>query len=321
MGIHADHMSHVHAVSSWLCRAKVCFTAWDDEQLVLRFEYTVPARICGNPKVDGRMPLSAVLALVDECTTWASVAADPLKRPGVSISLEAQLLEHNQPALAGERLIFESRVQKVGRTVGFITCDVHSAQSGRHVARAHHTKYLYMGKAWDLAFGPAYSLTESVIVPMLSVDRPPPEIDVDDAEAFERLLQPTRVEQRSSSSNNSSTAETTTVAAFTCGEEHLQEVHVVFGGCHAMMHETAATLAAQGAAEDRRRRPHLASLRVNYIASASKGEELEAHVTTSARTNWNGESVSAVSQLVGAKKGGGGGAPTLRSEAKMDLVL
>ena len=57
----------------------------------LTYEYHVPRRICGT---DGAMPLSAIVALVDETTTWASIANDKNRRPGVSITLDAVSYTH-----------------------------------------------------------------------------------------------------------------------------------------------------------------------------------------------------------------------------------
>ena len=260
------------------------FTAWDDERHSLLFEYVVPSRICN---ADMKMPLSAILSLVDETTTWASIGADPLRRPGVSISLEASLVDHDKPARAGDRLIFESRVHKVGRTVGFIACDIRTS-AGRPVACANHTKYLHMGAAWDFAFGRAFGATEAVLVPMLSTERPAPEVDADDTRGFERLLTPSSVELRplgpeAGAAADDGSAPHETVVAFECLEEHLQEVSIVFGGAHAMMHERAASIAAARAAAPGggggggggALRPHLASIRVNYMSSASMGDVLE----------------------------------------------
>ena len=113
-------------------------------------------------------------------------------------------------------------------------------------------------------FGPALPLTEGLIVPLLSIDRTLPHIDADDAAAFEELLAPTRP-----------IGTTDSTVSFTCRDVHLQQAHMLFGGCQAMMHERAAMLTSrrapvQGTAS------HLASIRVNYLASSKQGDELEA---------------------------------------------
>lgn len=280
------------------------FTAFDHTQRKLTYEYVVPSRITSA----AHMPLSAMLSLVDECTTWASIACDRLRRPGVSISLETNLTASDRPAQAGERLVFESIVQKVGRSVGFIQCEVFEAATGRKIAQASHTKFLAMGAAWDFAFGPALPLTEGLIVPLLSIDRTLPHIDADDAAAFEELLAPTRP-----------IGTTDSTVSFTCRDVHLQQAHMLFGGCQAMMHERAAMLTSrrapvQGTAS------HLASIRVNYLASSKQGDELEARVSVADGPTWNGAGCATTSRLFGSSRSGGKEA-TIRSEAQMEIVL
>ena len=68
------------------------FTRFDDSGVV-RFEYVVPDHVCRR----GHLPLSTLLALVDETTTWASIGMDRHRRPGVSISLEATLEQQVPP--------------------------------------------------------------------------------------------------------------------------------------------------------------------------------------------------------------------------------
>ena len=57
-------------------------------------------------------------------------------------------------ARPGDRLQFESYVEKSGRVIGFQRCDVRDARSGRLVARSTHTKHIDMGRMWPLLFGP-----------------------------------------------------------------------------------------------------------------------------------------------------------------------
>ena len=279
------------------------YTAWD-AQHGLRFEYVVPERICRG---SGReMPLSAILALVDEATTWASIGADRFRRPGASLALDARLIDEDRPPQAGERLFFESRPERIGRTIGFETCTVHDAATGRLVASASHVKYLDMGRAWDTIMGPLFPLAAALAD--VAKPRAPPEVLLNDAAAFETLISPAHCE---------TSADGRAVAKFTVGPRHLQERGVLFGGCHAMFHERAGAAAAmsrqaaaQGGALTALR---LCSMRVNFLGAATDGARLEAHATSS--PSWRGVGRLAHSRLMLAESG------SLRSEARMEFIL
>ena len=251
------------------------FTEWGDDGY-LRYVYRVPKRTCIGPKES--MPLSAVLAIVDEVTTWASMGDDRHMRPGVSISLETELVEQDRPPIAGDVLVFAARVEKMGRSIGFQSCEVTCATSGRRVARGYHVKMLDMGRAWSLAFGPLLPLTESIQRSFLSVERPAPQVDPEDAAELARLIAPTSLDLNR--------ADGTALARYTCEDAHLQETSIMFGGVQAMVHEYAARAAAEavlapsggGAAPS----AHCCSLLVRYLASAVQGDELEAHATAAA---------------------------------------
>jgi acyl-coenzyme A thioesterase PaaI-like protein len=204
-------------------------TEWSSDG-VLRFEYTVPQRVCVGPR--GTMPLGAVVALVDEVTTWASMGSDRQFRPGVSISLEAALIDADRPPQAGDVLVFAAQVDKCGRAIGFQSCEVLDAASGRRIAHGQHTKMLDMGRAWSLLsgplFGPLLPLTER-LADTLSSPRPMPIIDATDAEGLAALLRPTHCEAAHEPEAGCGTAR----ARYTCVEEHLQETNIMFGGTHA----------------------------------------------------------------------------------------
>ncbi len=281
------------------------FTGWPKDRGLL-FEYEVPARICSS----GSMPLSAILSIVDETTTWASIGVDKDRRPGVSLVLEASLTDEGRPPVAGDRLVFESSVQKLGRTIGFQSCDVLDAASGRTVCTARHIKMLDMGIAWRwLMRDPLFQGTSAALLAFGS--RPSsrnvaPHVALDDAEAFEELLAPTRPPEISV---DDSRTRASARLAFDVREEHLQETGLLFGGVHAMLHEASGTLAAQHLLADAR----CVKLRVNYMASGGLGDALEAHVASTLA--WRGAGATAASQLMLAS-----GARGLRSEALLELV-
>ena len=96
----------------------------------------------------GTLPLSTMLAVLDETSSFASIACDKHLRPGVSVHLTATSVRPTGPT-AGETLTFRSRVVRLGRKLGWIDCDVHG-EDGALVAKGRHTKYLDMGAAWNL---------------------------------------------------------------------------------------------------------------------------------------------------------------------------
>ena len=284
------------------------FIEWSSSN-ILRFVYKVPPCVC---VAHDTMPLSAIVAMVDEVTTWASIGKDKSRRAGVSISLEAQLVEQDRPPVAGDELVFSAKVEKVGRTLGFQSCEVHEARSGRLVARGYHTKMLDMGWAWNLAFGPLLLPVTERVIQAVGVDRPPPEVDPSDPTILEHLLAPTRCEIDGAAG--------TAVATFTCLPDHLQETNLMFGGAQAMLHEVAARAAAEATLQHQHRTfgsdtPTLycSSMLVRYLAGSALGDELEMYAT--ATPIFRGEGAAASSRLAPA-----GRMPAVRSEAETQFV-
>jgi acyl-coenzyme A thioesterase PaaI-like protein len=160
------------------------------------------------------------------------MGSDRQFRPGVSISLEAALIDADRPPQAGDVLVFAAQVDKCGRAIGFQSCEVLDAASGRRIAHGQHTKMLDMGRAWSLLsgplFGPLLPLTER-LADTLSSPRPMPIIDATDAEGLAALLRPTHCEAAHEPEAGCGTAR----ARYTCVEEHLQETNIMFGGTHA----------------------------------------------------------------------------------------
>ena len=278
------------------------FVEWTTDGQLL-YSYRVPRCVCIGH--GGTMPLGAVVALVDEVTTWASLCVDRHHRPGVSISLEAELSQQQRPPVEGDQLIFAARVEKLGRTLGFQSCEIHDAATGRRVARGYHTKMLDMGRAWSLMLGPLFPLTERLVTTFSAASRPAPAIDPHDATALERLLAPTSTQVDGS----------TCVSGFSCVPQMLQETNIMFGGAQAMVHEVAARAAAETALQ--RSEPaasiapvHCSSMLVRYLAGAGLGDQLEAHATAS--MIYRGEGVAATSRLVRAG--------VERSSAEMQFV-
>ena len=275
------------------------FTAFGDDG-TLTFEYRVPERVCFRG--DSYLPLSVLLAIVDEVTSWASVGVDPARRPGVSIDLNAALAAGRVPPRAGDHLVFLARSRRMGRTLGFQTCEVRTG-SGELVATARHTKLLDMGRAWGIAFGAGFDLTRGLLRAFGSVDRPLPTL----SPTVGGLLRPEACEVEGEAGGVGRAMERHRVAG-----GMLNEVGLLFGGCQALLHERAAGLAADCAVG------HgglvLGAMSVTYLAAAKRGQSVEARAT--ARAAWGGESTSGL-VATSCLFAGSGKADKVVSEARM----
>ena len=142
----------------------------DSTKKCIRFSIKVPESVCKSNK-NGKsvLPASSAMALFDELTTYGMMFADKNFRPGVSVHLNTELLLHdnknnnkknrsksNNDLLinAGDDIIVETHITKIGRTVGF--CDMKILNSkGKTIAiTGKHIKYLPMGIVWDIITSP-----------------------------------------------------------------------------------------------------------------------------------------------------------------------
>ncbi len=123
--------------------------AYSKEEKTLKCTWKVPASATmGN----GELPLSALLAVIDDVTTWPLVSADAKCRPGVSVQLGAELIGNPEPIRVGSTLTFVAKATKVGATMGFTTCDVKN-EDGDLICVGKHTKYLPMGRVYEIMMG------------------------------------------------------------------------------------------------------------------------------------------------------------------------
>ena len=190
---------------------------------VLSYEYTVPPRLCETE--NGALSLPILLALCDEVTSWASISADATLRPGVSVVLSAELLRA-APIVASERLRFESKVRKVGKTLSFLDVAV-STEAGEPIAAGRHLKFVDMGLAWNLAFGPRlYPLTRALA---RATARDPAAPEPDLSPDLATLIDYAR-ETRAHAGRD------TVTGRFKCDHRHLNDVGGVHGGYQALMH-------------------------------------------------------------------------------------
>lgn len=106
--------------------------------------------------------LSTYLAMMDDITTYALMLADPQRaRAGVSVSLSAEWahdsvsrqstnVEYSMVGrLPGDVVQISAQVRKVGRNLGFCSCEIRHVPSGSLICFGSHIKYLPMGAVMD----------------------------------------------------------------------------------------------------------------------------------------------------------------------------
>lgn len=113
----------------------------------LSIDYTVPAALC---RVDANgksnFTVSAILALLDDFSSYALMLQDRNHRPGVSVTLDTEIIKTCQ---AGDKIRLVSRCDKIGKSVAFLSMELLSVK-GDIIARGKHIKYVKMGFGWDL---------------------------------------------------------------------------------------------------------------------------------------------------------------------------
>ena len=86
---------------------------------ILEMSYVVPEHLCHFHPDDNAsyLDLAAILALTDEITSTVIVCSDKTLRPGVSVSLSGEL--YCDDIRAGQHILIEACVTKIGATLGF----------------------------------------------------------------------------------------------------------------------------------------------------------------------------------------------------------
>mmetsp|Transcript_6169 Transcript_6169/g.15710 ORF Transcript_6169/g.15710 Transcript_6169/m.15710 type:complete len:235 (-) Transcript_6169:498-1202(-) len=91
--------------------------------------------------------------MLDEVSTYAgTVQWDRNCRPGKSVQLEGRSLRPIDIG-PGDALVIETRLQKIGRTIGFVEITVENA-SGTPLIEASHVKFMPMGPLFDVGLHP-----------------------------------------------------------------------------------------------------------------------------------------------------------------------
>lgn len=80
----------------------------------------------------------AIATLVDDAGTLAIVTADRENRPGVTTDLN---VSYFSPAPGGSTVTADATVLKIGKTLAFVTVDVHRKTDGVLVAQGRMTKF------------------------------------------------------------------------------------------------------------------------------------------------------------------------------------
>ena len=113
----------------------------------LSIDYTVPPALCRESK-DGssHFTVSATLALLDDFSSYALMMQDRNHRPGVSVTLNTEIIRKCQ---AGDKIKLVSRCDKIGKSIAFCSMELRGVD-GELLARGKHIKYVKMGFLWDL---------------------------------------------------------------------------------------------------------------------------------------------------------------------------
>eukprot|EP01032_Pedospumella_encystans_P012765 gene12765-14742_t len=125
----------------------------------LSIDYIIPASVC-RKLGDGRQQfaISAILALLDEFSTSSLMMKDKSHRPGVSVTLDLDIIK---PCYAGEKVRLVGICDKIGKSIAFISMEIRST-NGELLARGKHIKFVKMGWIWDL-------LTSVLLFPLMLV--------------------------------------------------------------------------------------------------------------------------------------------------------
>lgn len=97
------------------------------------------------------VPLSALLACMDEQSSLAFILADPNNRSGVSVSLR---MEWVRPELIDGKdtidVTFYSTLTKIGQRIGFCRAEVRTSETNELICWGSHIKYVSMGYWADM---------------------------------------------------------------------------------------------------------------------------------------------------------------------------
>ena len=237
----------------------------------LDFRYKLSHELALPTKADTTVTLSTYLAILDEVTTWASMASQPKNpRPGVTVNFQMDWgpAAHLGTAL-GSEVDITATVTKTGRNLGFIRAEVRDQDTGQLVCFGSHTKFMPLSKPMEFLLSPwgqwGLNLYAKYVLPQKNTEHPKPQEEYYLSELFTSLH-----------------FESPTTATFTAGPQHFNGLGGLHGGCQAIVMELmarhVATTELAGAA------PHLDSIQVSYLSSASKQMRIKAEILVTSPT-------------------------------------
>ena len=142
---------------------------------------------------DGRPPLGALLALVDQVSTFCGQAEfDGRGRPGVSLFLSGEVVDEAPSLEPGCGIEISTSLLKGGRTLAWLACEVFS--DGELVVRARHAKFLKIDPLHDLL---VHSPLHNAALPILSryYESLEPHPYVGDDTCLDAIFRPRRIQE------------------------------------------------------------------------------------------------------------------------------
>jgi acyl-coenzyme A thioesterase PaaI-like protein len=117
------------------------------------FSYKIPQHLCRYKNLNEKpeFTTAGIMSVFDQLSTYGIMAEDKYRpRGGVSVLLSTELIE---PSYADQDVVVVSKCDKIGRSLGFSTMELH-ATDGTVLARGKHIKYLPLGMVWDVLTHP-----------------------------------------------------------------------------------------------------------------------------------------------------------------------
>lgn len=118
------------------------------------FLYQLTPRVCKAKAGKMYLPIGSCMAIFDELSTWGFMISDMTHRGGVSIHLNAELLNNTFDINETTDVLITTKASKVGKTIGFCDMTITSNDGKTVIAKGSHIKFLPMGFIWDFLMQP-----------------------------------------------------------------------------------------------------------------------------------------------------------------------
>ena len=247
--------------------------SFDNKTKTVYCSYKVPSHLCvarcggdGGDVGVKSLPLSVLMALFDDITTWPIIASDTSHRAGVSVFLSAEYTQPHTPLLPSTVLTMEGTVMKLGNRFAFCEVEARDEMTGRLVAIGRHTKYLPMGVAYEFAFKYCMNLLEALAISFGKFGKKNDEANARNANENTSILDFCQI------NNSHNPTKNTLEATFKVLPHSRNPMGGLHGGCTAVLSELAAEELVNGRKEKRKGSiMFLRQMSVTY-ASTGKGE-------------------------------------------------